>query len=67
VINVITILLVEDDELVRAMVEDALSEGGFETGCTASGEDAIALLRENKSQYRALVTDINLRAIAKFW
>jgi DNA-binding response OmpR family regulator len=56
----ITILVVEDDHLVQATIEESLAEGGFETASTASGEEAIALLQENKSQYRAIVTDINL-------
>lgn len=55
-----TILVVEDDQLVRAMVEDALSEGGFQSALTASGEEAIALLGGEKSRYRAIVTDVNL-------
>ena len=50
----------EDDQLIQAMVEEALSEGGFEAIVTASGEEAITLLHANKSQYRAVVTDINL-------
>ena len=65
--NVITILVVEDDQLVQATVEDSLSEGGFKTAATASGEEAIALLREDKSQYRAIVTDINLLKTLDGW
>jgi CheY-like chemotaxis protein len=55
----VSILVVEDDQLIQAMVEQALSDGGFEPAITASGEEAITLLRD-KSQYRAVVTDINL-------
>lgn len=65
--NVITILVVEDDQLVQATVEDSLSEGGFKTAATASGEEAIALLREDISQYRAIVTDINLLGKIDGW
>ena len=65
--NVISILVIEDDQLVQATVEDSLSEGGFETTSTASGEEAIALLRENESQYRAIVTDINLLGRLDGW
>jgi CheY-like chemotaxis protein len=65
--NPITILLVEDDELVRATVEDSLSEGGLECASTGSGEEAITLLRGNKSQYRAIVTDINLLGTVDGW
>jgi len=58
--DAVTILVIEDDQLIQAMVEEALSEGGFEAIVTASGEEAITLLHANKSQYRAVVTDINL-------
>jgi CheY-like chemotaxis protein len=47
--DAIRILVVEDDRLIRAMVEEALSEGGFESALTASGEEAIAILQAEKS------------------
>ena len=56
----VTILVAEDDALVQATVVDALSEGGFESTLAGSGEEAIALLKDGKSQFRAVVTDINL-------
>ena len=55
-----TWLRFEDDQLIQAMIEEALSEGGFEATVTASGDAAITLLHTNKFQYRAVVTDINL-------
>jgi DNA-binding response OmpR family regulator len=63
----IRILVVEDDQLVQTMVEEALSEGGFEAALTASGEEAIALLQGDKSSYRAVVTDINLLGKLDGW
>jgi CheY-like chemotaxis protein len=62
-----TILLIEDDQLVQGMVEDALTEGGFEVAIAASGEEAITLLTGNQMQYRGLVTDINLRGRLQGW
>jgi DNA-binding response OmpR family regulator len=56
--DAVTILVVEDDQAIQAIVEDALSDGGFETAITPSGEEAITLVRGHK--YRAIVTDINL-------
>jgi CheY-like chemotaxis protein len=56
----VTILVAEDDALVQATVVDALSEGGFQSTLATSGEEAIALLKDGKSQFRAVVTDINL-------
>jgi CheY-like chemotaxis protein len=32
------VLVVEDDELMQGVLEDALREGGFETAISASGE-----------------------------
>jgi DNA-binding response OmpR family regulator len=63
----VTILVVEDDQLVQATVVDALSEGGFKSTLAASGEEAIALVKDGKSQFRAVVTDINLNDKLDGW
>ena len=55
------ILVVEDDQLLQTLIEEALSDGGFEPAITASGEEAATLLKGHRGKYRALVTDINLR------
>jgi CheY-like chemotaxis protein len=54
------ILVVEDDQLVQNVVEDCLSEGGFEAIIASPGENAVELLDAAEGKYRALVTDINL-------
>src|SRR5215211_3631809 len=56
------ILVVEDDQQIQRIVEEALSDGGFEPAIASSGEEALALLsgRESKSAYRLLVIDIKL-------
>ena len=54
------ILVVEDDQAIQGVVEDTLSEGGFEVAIAASGEEAATLLSGNNGQYQALVTDIGL-------
>ena len=61
------ILVVEDDQAVQDIVEDALSEGGFQVAVTASAEEAVTLLIGNQGQYRALVTDIGLRGRFDGW
>ena len=61
------ILVIEDDEAIQGIVEDALSEGGFETAIAASGEQAVTLLIGKKTDYRALVTDINLLGRLDGW
>jgi DNA-binding response OmpR family regulator len=65
--DVLKILVVEDDQLVQATVEDALADGGFESSVTASGQEAIALLHNDGSQFRAVVTDINLLGKLDGW
>ena len=64
--SAVAILVVEDDPEIRAIVEEALSEGGFEVAVATSGEEAVALLTAN-SDYRALVTDIGLPGRLKGW
>lgn len=61
------ILVIEDDEAIQSLVEDALTEGGFATAIAASGEEAVTLLKGRTSEYRALVTDINLRGKMDGW
>ena len=65
--DVVRILVVEDDQLIQAMVEEALSEGGFEAALAASGEEAITLLEADKSSFRGVVTDINLLGKLDGW
>src|SRR5258705_10348915 len=63
----IVILVVEDDQQIQSIVEDALTEGGFEPAIAPSGEEAVTLLRGNKGSYRALVADVNLRGTMDGW
>jgi CheY-like chemotaxis protein len=61
------ILVVEDDPLIQELIEDTLRDGGFEIAVTTSGEEAVALLKEHRAKYRALVTDINLQREMDGW
>jgi DNA-binding response OmpR family regulator len=65
--NVPVILVIEDDDTIQAIVEVTLSDGGFKTAIAASGEEAVTLLKEMKSKYRALVTDISLSGKIDGW
>ena len=58
--NQIVVLVVEDDQLVQSVVEDCLSDGGFEAVIASSGDNAVELLDASERKYHALVTDINL-------
>jgi DNA-binding response OmpR family regulator len=61
------ILIIEDDEAIQSLVEDALIEGGFEPAIAPSGEEAVTLLKGRTANYRALVTDITLRGRIDGW
>jgi DNA-binding response OmpR family regulator len=62
-----TILVVEDDEAVQAVVADVLNEGGFEPATARTGEEAVTLLKGGQTNYSALVTDINLLGRFNGW
>ncbi|MET4628076.1 CheY-like chemotaxis protein [Bradyrhizobium sp. I1.8.5] len=44
VVELPVVLVVEDDDLIQQMIEDALAEGGFEPAIAASGDEAVTLL-----------------------
>jgi len=41
----LAVLVVEDDQAIQGIVEEALTEAGFEPAIAASGEEAITLLK----------------------
>src|SRR5512138_3733832 len=61
------ILIVEDDPLMQGVLEDALQEGGFEIAIAGSGEEAVTLLKGRSGDYKALITDVNLRGRMTGW
>ena len=65
--SVSVILVIEDDETIQMLAEDALTDAGFEPAVTPSGEEALTLLMGRKGNYRALVTDISLRGKIDGW
>src|SRR4051794_25345229 len=56
--NLLQVMVVEDDQSIQSIVEEALSDSGFEPAIASSGEEALTLL--SASKYRALVIDIKL-------
>jgi DNA-binding response OmpR family regulator len=62
-----TILVVEDEYPVQGIVEDALTEGGFATDILSSGEEAMTLFKGRLKNYKALVTDVNLKGRLNGW
>ena len=63
----LVILVIEDDQAIQTIVDEALTEGGFEPAIAASGEEAVSLLKGGLIKYRALVTDIDLRGQIDGW
>ncbi|MBR0869213.1 response regulator [Bradyrhizobium tropiciagri] len=61
------ILVIEDDRDLQMMVEDALTDGGFEPAIAPSGEEALTLLKAFRTKYSALVTDIRLLGRLDGW
>ncbi|MET4482801.1 response regulator [Bradyrhizobium sp. F1.13.3] len=62
-----TVLVVEDDEAVQALVADMLNEGGVEPATARTGEEAFTLLKGRQTRYSALITDINLLGRFNGW
>jgi CheY-like chemotaxis protein len=65
--DLLVILVVEDDPLIQTLVEEQLTDGGFELAIATSGEEAVTLLKGGNTKYRALVTDINLHGKMDGW
>jgi CheY-like chemotaxis protein len=43
-------MVVEGDQLIQGVLEEALSEGGFETAIAAAGEEAVTLLQDKQAR-----------------
>jgi CheY-like chemotaxis protein len=67
VADLLVILVVEDDPLIQILVEEQLTDGGFELAIATSGEEAVTLLKGGHTNYRALITDINLPGKMDGW
>jgi DNA-binding response OmpR family regulator len=62
-----SVLVIEDDPNIQIILEDALTEGGFEPAIAASGEEGVTLLKSGLIKYRALVTDVFLKGRMDGW
>jgi DNA-binding response OmpR family regulator len=67
VISSILLLLVEDEALIRELLETALTEAGFELIVATNGEQALAELETDASRFRAVITDIKFGAGPDGW
>lgn len=62
-----TLLLVEDETLIRLAVEDDLTAAGYAVVAVASGTEAFEEMGEDVSSFRAVITDIRLGAGPDGW
>ncbi len=54
------LFLVEDEFLVREMLEAALDDAGYAVRSVGTGREALALLDAQGESFDALITDVNL-------
>ncbi|HEY0206776.1 MAG TPA: response regulator, partial [Acetobacteraceae bacterium] len=62
----VTVLLVEDDELVRCVMVELLKEEGFEVYEAHDG-DLAALFINNQPAFDVLLTDVNMPGTMDGW
>jgi DNA-binding response OmpR family regulator len=56
----VLVLVVEDDQFIQHLLEEELTEAGFFVIVASTGEEAVAMLDKEGTEYRALITDVNL-------
>ncbi|HVG47124.1 MAG TPA: response regulator [Rubellimicrobium sp.] len=61
------VLLVEDEALVRTVLEEILGEAGFQALAVANGHQALAELEGDATRFRAVLTDIRLGRSPDGW
>jgi PAS domain S-box-containing protein len=52
------VLLVEDEDTVRALAKRILTEGGYRVSATGEGADALRLLEEPRNEFDLLISDV---------
>jgi PAS domain S-box-containing protein len=52
------VLLVEDEDAVRALAKRILTEGGYRVSAMAQGSDAVHLLEDQRQEFDLLISDV---------
>jgi DNA-binding NtrC family response regulator len=60
VTTAVLVFVVEDDEFIQHVLNDALTEGGFTVTLASNGEEAMIILDAAGADFAALITDVNL-------
>jgi DNA-binding response OmpR family regulator len=63
----IMLLLIEDEPLIIDVLEDALTDSGYEVVKSKTGTQALEEIEADASRFRAIVTDIKLGAGPDGW
>ena len=66
-ISSVLVFVVEDEEFIRHLLEEALTGGGFAVTLATGGEEAMAMLNAEEANYSALITDIKLGGKISGW
>jgi PAS domain S-box-containing protein len=53
-----SVLLVEDEDAVRALAERILAEGGYRVTATSRGAEAVGLLEDPRHEFDLLISDV---------
>ncbi len=61
------VLLVEDEPLIIDVLDDALTDSGYEVVKAKDGTDALKEIESDASRFRAIVTDIRLGSGPDGW
>src|SRR6476469_1839289 len=62
-----SILVVDDEALILCLLEDSLTDAGFDVETVASGDEAIARLNISVDNVAGIVTDIRVSSEASGW
>ncbi|KQU49927.1 transcriptional regulator [Bosea sp. Leaf344] len=63
----VSVLLVEDELLIRMDIESSLVEAGFDVVDAANGADAMRIFDERPADFSAVITDIRLGQGSNGW
>lgn len=61
------ILVIEDELPLQGIVEETLADGGFAAEIFSSGAEALSRFQSQDQNFRALVTDVNLKGDLSGW
>ena len=61
------VLIAEDEFLIRANLEDVVTEAGFEHFSVSNADKAIRALEEDSARFCALITDVRMPGEADGW